>query len=224
MYLAWFSSLTHLSCLTLLRNHLYQRPAERTWRLMCMFILVVLLILAFLPTANYGWQYGNSTEADRPGPQDYAVCYLKPSQRTSASYVSPSDHIPSDRAIIAMSISVILVFVGLLCRLFKLHQSLSSFVSETIRGRISHMLRTLLRAVHDWSDIVSGFPRSLKRLLVYRPFLALFLTARILVDTWDSMFFEVSPLMSRKSCRFLRKYRFGGSLSVSFGVLIVYSM
>ncbi|KAK9847366.1 hypothetical protein MYU51_019519 [Penicillium brevicompactum] len=38
VYLAWFSSLTHLSCLTLLRNYLHQRPAERIWRLFCIFI------------------------------------------------------------------------------------------------------------------------------------------------------------------------------------------
>ncbi|KAK9847314.1 hypothetical protein MYU51_019581 [Penicillium brevicompactum] len=37
VYLAWFSSLTHLSCLTLLRNCLHQRPAERIWRLVFSF-------------------------------------------------------------------------------------------------------------------------------------------------------------------------------------------
>ena len=37
-----------------------------------------------------------------------------------------------------------------------------------------------------------GFLQDLKRLWIYRPLLAVFLTARVMIDTWDSMFFEVS--------------------------------
>ncbi|OQD73997.1 hypothetical protein PENANT_c191G11629 [Penicillium antarcticum] len=196
VYLAWFSSLTHLSCLTLLRNYLHQRPAERIWRLICMFVLVVLLILAFLPTANYRWQYGYSAKSTgRPAPQDYAICYLIPVQRPDPApnymYVSVDNgHVLSDSSMMAMSISVVLVFVGFVCRVLKLHQSLSSFLARTIRGRISHMLRKPLRTIEGWC-VTPSFLHSLQRLLLYRPLLALFLTLRILVDTWDSMFFEV---------------------------------
>ncbi|KAJ5522095.1 hypothetical protein N7527_006210 [Penicillium freii] len=118
VYLAWFSSLTHLSCLTLLRNYLHQRPAERIWRLFCMFVLVVLLILAFLPTANYRWQYGYSAKSTgRPALQDYAICYLRPVRRPDPAwnYMHASvdnGHAFSDSAIMAMSISVVLLFVG----------------------------------------------------------------------------------------------------------------
>jgi hypothetical protein len=34
--LAWFSCLTHLACLTLLRNHLSRHTSERLWRLFAM--------------------------------------------------------------------------------------------------------------------------------------------------------------------------------------------
>ncbi|KAJ6168270.1 hypothetical protein N7497_001113 [Penicillium chrysogenum] len=122
VYLAWFSSLTHLSCLTLLRNYLHQRPAERIWRLICMFVLVVLLILAFLPTANYRWQYGYSAKSTGcPTPQDYAICYLRPVQRPGPApnymYASVDNgHVLSDSSMMAMSISVVLMFVGFVCR------------------------------------------------------------------------------------------------------------
>ncbi|CAG8208991.1 unnamed protein product [Penicillium salamii] len=196
VYLAWFSSLTHLSCLTLLRNYLHQRPAERIWRLFCMFVLVVLLILAFLPTANYRWQYGYSAKSTgRPALQDYAICYLRPVQRPDPAwdYMHASvdnGHAFSDSAIMAMSISVVLLFVGFVCRVLKMHQSLSYFFARTIRGSISRMLRKPLRTIEGWC-VTPSFLHSLQRLLLYRPLLALFLTLRILVDTWDSMFFEV---------------------------------
>ena len=55
VYLAWFSSLTHMSCLTFLRSYLYHRHVERTWRLIAMGLLIVVLIFALIPTGNYVW-------------------------------------------------------------------------------------------------------------------------------------------------------------------------
>lgn len=191
VYLAWFSSLTHLSSLTLLRNYLHNRPAERGWRLFFMFVLVVLLIFAFIPTANYRWQYGYGwDETGVPTVADYAICYLKPVFRPNPPSQFFIDASLSEQSIMAMSISILLLFIGFICRVFKLHQSFSVFVDESIRGRLSHFLRMLLRAVYDWCDI-RGSPRSLKRTLLYRPLLAVFLTLRVVLDTWNSMFFEV---------------------------------
>ncbi|TQV90780.1 Glycosyl transferase, family 25 [Cordyceps javanica] len=56
VYLAWFSSLTHLSCLTFLRSYLYHRRVERTWRLIAMGLLVAMLVFALIPTGNYSWK------------------------------------------------------------------------------------------------------------------------------------------------------------------------
>lgn len=206
VYLAWFSSLTHLSCLTLLRNYLHQRPAERIWRLICMFVLLVLLSLALLPTGNYRWQYGYpATPTGRPAPQDYAICYLRPGQGrdtipnpgfASIDYGQsrpgrPSyGHTLSGNSTMAMCISVVLMSVGFVCRVSKLHQCLSNFLTGCIRDRSSHLLRKPLRTIEAWGGTPT-FLHSLQRLLLYRPLLALFLTLRILVDTWDSMFFEV---------------------------------
>ncbi|KAJ5240592.1 uncharacterized protein N7469_002183 [Penicillium citrinum] len=195
VYLAWFSSLTHLSCLTLLRRYLFQRRGERIWRLVCMAILVILLILALLPTANYRWQY--NVYPLGPGPpsaKDYAICYLKPMKRIKESPGSLGSSSfgegYNDHATVAMSISVILLFIGFVSRVFKMHQSLSTLFGQTIRGKISHILRKILRSV-ECRCIPAGLFQNLKRLLLYRPLLALFLTARVIVDTWDSMFFEV---------------------------------
>lgn len=207
VYLAWFSSVTHLSCLTLLRNYLHQRPAERIWRLVCMFILVVLLSLSFLPTANYRWQYAPPNGSGRPAPQDYAICYLRPVSRLNevdddSPTLFPNDHSFSEHAIIAMSISVILMSVGFFSRVVKLYQSPATFLSKTVRGKISSILRKPLRII-DRSCDGSNYFQNLKRLLFYRPLLALFLTARMLVDIWDSMFFEVGLLVIRSEAKLI---------------------
>lgn len=50
--LAWISCLTHLSCLTLLRNHLSRHTSERLWRLIAIGTLTTLVTYGLLSTAN----------------------------------------------------------------------------------------------------------------------------------------------------------------------------
>ena len=67
--LAWFSSLTHLSCLTLLRHHLYARRTELTWRLLAMGAMALLLIIGLVSTGNYYWTFDTDTwYGGIPGP------------------------------------------------------------------------------------------------------------------------------------------------------------
>ncbi|KAL4915264.1 hypothetical protein BDW62DRAFT_188963 [Aspergillus aurantiobrunneus] len=68
--LAWFSSLTHLSCLTFLRNYLYNQKPQRQWRLLFMFVLVIMLITAMVSTGSYDIE-GFSFALPRGG---YAIC------------------------------------------------------------------------------------------------------------------------------------------------------
>ncbi|KAM7210678.1 hypothetical protein V8F06_013939 [Rhypophila decipiens] len=86
VYLAWFASLTHLSGLTFLRHHLHNHQGARSWRLFCMFVLLVLLAVALFPTAHFDLSYidynnGNIIDEDNAGKDfkltDHAVCYFK---------------------------------------------------------------------------------------------------------------------------------------------------
>ncbi|KAI2468963.1 hypothetical protein F4781DRAFT_241719 [Annulohypoxylon bovei var. microspora] len=54
-YLAWFACATHLSTLVFLRNYLINHPAERWWRLISTFILMLCLIIAMVPTGHFDW-------------------------------------------------------------------------------------------------------------------------------------------------------------------------
>ncbi|KAF2800694.1 hypothetical protein K505DRAFT_370017 [Melanomma pulvis-pyrius CBS 109.77] len=51
--IAWFTSTTHLSCLTFLRNYLSQRKAQRIWRVLAMGTLVLLLLVAIVRTRYF---------------------------------------------------------------------------------------------------------------------------------------------------------------------------
>ncbi|CEO58942.1 hypothetical protein PMG11_03634 [Penicillium brasilianum] len=106
--LAWFSSLTHLSCLTVLRNYLCNRPVERAWRLLSMLVLVVMLSIALVPTANYAW--ANSFWADNevhppPNLTGPAICFLKP-DRQYQTLIS----------LLSSTISIVLISLGYILR------------------------------------------------------------------------------------------------------------
>lgn len=80
-YLAWFSSITHLSGLTVLRNHEYHLQRNTKVRLVLMFVLLTLLIVASIPTGYFSW--ANSQFHELPPDEKHrfmsspAICYLR---------------------------------------------------------------------------------------------------------------------------------------------------
>jgi hypothetical protein len=55
IYLAWMSSSVHLSALSILTPILKDRPVLRVWRLVGMLVLLVLLVIALIPTVSNDW-------------------------------------------------------------------------------------------------------------------------------------------------------------------------
>ncbi|KAF3033304.1 hypothetical protein E8E12_000501 [Didymella heteroderae] len=80
--LAWFSSITHLCCLTALRNYFRRNTLGYSWRLPGMIILIVMLVIALIPTGHYTWEsqtirYGSRQhDVIRPRATDHAICYF----------------------------------------------------------------------------------------------------------------------------------------------------
>jgi hypothetical protein len=180
VYLAWFSSITHLSCLTFLRNHLYNRPAERLWRLFFMGVMIVMLVTAIVPTGNFAFPYDFEDEATsgRATPSSYAVCSYGVSM--PASYGSFS----------TMVISIILLVIGFASRIIKLHKRLSESGVWSLRKFSKETGLKFLSYVYSWSN-VQQVPEGLQRRLLYRPCLTIFLFIRLLLDILSSMMFEV---------------------------------
>ncbi|KAL3473409.1 hypothetical protein BJX99DRAFT_261339 [Aspergillus californicus] len=169
--LAWFSSLTHLSCLTFLRNYLHNRKAERQWRVLFMFVLVVMLITAMVPTAHY-------QNENYP-----AICYFSQTIPPPGYYYG-YDTKRSDLSMITLVLSIGL---GFIFRVIKLHPALSVFVVDKLRKKISRQLQKLLWTLRDLPGPMGD--------ILYYPALALFLTMRLLADHFTSMFFEIYWLL-----------------------------
>lgn len=170
--LAWFSSLTHLSCLTLLRNYLHNNRAERQWRLLFMLILVIMLVTAMASTGGAGL-------AD-PASNEYAICSFSIYGHREV-YVNRFG---------SMIILICLVLLGFVFRVIKLYRPVSLFVVENLRRHISHGSRKLLWGLYRWSGLPRG-PRSFAGSILYYPALAWFLSMRLVADHFASMFFEV---------------------------------
>lgn len=186
VYLAWFSSVTHLACLTFLRHYLYIHPGERAWRLVLMGLFAAMLLVAMIPTGNYNWRgtpdidvWTGQVDSPTPSPTDYAICYFGKAQKTDLLTFT------------SMIISVLLIAFGYLSRVIRLHRILSVRVGAGTRRYVSERVRRWLQKVYNWCD-VGNSPGGLKRLLIYRPLLALFLSVRVISDAWSSMFVEVS--------------------------------
>ncbi len=74
VYLAWFSNLTHIACLTALRRYLYQHQSERNWRLVLMAVLWAALIPAMVPAVFFNWL--NLGEPTASFPSSNARCFF----------------------------------------------------------------------------------------------------------------------------------------------------
>ncbi|WPH05124.1 Hypothetical protein R9X50_00802600 [Acrodontium crateriforme] len=68
LYLAWMSSSVHLSALTLLRPFLMDHKGVKTWRLVGMLVLLVLLFIGLVPTVSNDWgiEYNAVDAVDDP--------------------------------------------------------------------------------------------------------------------------------------------------------------
>ncbi|KAF2652561.1 hypothetical protein K491DRAFT_718788 [Lophiostoma macrostomum CBS 122681] len=175
VYLAWFSSITHLACLTFLRKYLHRNPNERIWRLCAMGILATMLVVALIPTGNHTWMDGDPAERLQPG--DPTICHFNPTFFNSNAFGD-------------MLLSVLLVTFGFLTRVVRLHHLLSVNTIVRLRSRISQMCRSRLRALyHKCQDEHGAY--SFGWTLLYRHALASFLCMRILMDIWQSMYNEV---------------------------------
>ncbi|CAI7669265.1 unnamed protein product [Penicillium viridicatum] len=183
--LAWFSSLTHLACLTLLRTYLYNHSLQRIWRLFCMAALVILLTIALSFTGEYSW---SSLPGGAIPSEDVAWSILRHAMCHSRYGVG------STTGYFAMVLSILLVIFGFMTRIIKLHKIISVGIWGKARVRLSMQARRLLRIAFTWC-CSNNPPKSLKRTLLYRPLLTVFLVARLFLDGWSSMFSEVCWLI-----------------------------
>ncbi|KAK4624331.1 Elsinochromes biosynthesis cluster protein HP1 [Fulvia fulva] len=80
IYLAWMSSSVHLSALTLLRPYLHSHKGVMWWRVAGMLTLLVMLLVALVPTVSNDWMILSNNDAGTYGSTKSAlgvpaICY-----------------------------------------------------------------------------------------------------------------------------------------------------
>lgn len=161
-----------------------------------MGLMLLMLLVAMIPTGGYNWPFGRyhydidgsptpGYDIDffptptTPAPSDYAICYLRPVKDQHPAF-----------SFSTMVVSVLLLALAFIHRVIRLHRSLSVSIVGRVRTVCSEKTRHFLRLVYTKLDMeTSGL--TFKRMFLYRPLLALFLTVRALLDLWNSMFIEV---------------------------------
>lgn len=179
--LAWFSCLTHLSCLTMLRGCLYAHTFERLWRLFTMGALATLLAIGLLFTANAKWDRSFGFEDNIP-----TLCIIGCSQ----SRVRDSHTLQPLSFFWTPVTSAIFVVVAFVSRVVRLHKSLSVGIFGRANDWLDFQGRRLLWVLFKLL-CTEGDTYSLKRSLTYRPLFGAFMTLRLLLDLWASFAFEV---------------------------------
>ena len=140
VYLAWFSSFTHLTTLTVLRNYFQDHPATRTWRIILMIVTVSLLGIALLPTGNQWWL---SSDTDTSGVP--ASCFFQVHNFRNQVFGLSATQAPS------MIISILVLFFGYVTRVVKLWPSMSKFTRLWLKIKPGDTTKRWLRVSHACS-------------------------------------------------------------------------
>lgn len=200
VHLAWFSSITHLSCLTCLRDYFYEHRWAQLWRIPGMVTLIIMLVVALVPTAHYAWEINDMAKYTRPRPSDHAICWFNHHE-----LVNPWDAYEFSNLRQRQSVATVLLVLGMVNRLWRLyHQPTVRFtvIRRSTSSKSLHLLEWLHKVAvpaHTETWMWRIIPQALFRTVVYCPLLTVYLTTRLLVDVYTSMAFEVSIFPSRHS-------------------------
>ncbi|KAH6842174.1 hypothetical protein B0I37DRAFT_356289 [Chaetomium sp. MPI-CAGE-AT-0009] len=205
VYLAWFSTVAHMSSLTSIRDYLSARPWQRNIRFFITLVLLAMLITAIVPTAYFQWSditnpRGTLSRAELQALP--AACFLQPIPATriwdsqycpaarSSSYIYPSTFF-----------SIALLVFTFVTRTVKLFEPLSALASRLLTRPISRLLHLSLlwlesRSQGSGPDLARlacrpSLRQKLLSRLVTRPVLALLLMLRLQVDLFSSMLSEL---------------------------------
>lgn len=179
--LAWFSSITHLTTLTCLRNYFQKRRALRIWRLSCMTINAVILAIALGST---GWE---SVSPAMP-----ALCLYRPKNVILVTTDPDPDanNTPVYNSFYIAITATFLVF-SYLARVIQLYPKAQASFQNLFRNRPStpyHRWRNSLRgrALHS-----SRRPVRFCVVVTYRILLSHYYVTEAVVDLYTSMLWEV---------------------------------
>lgn len=205
VFIAWFSSITHLSAMTVLRSYLRRRRVETCVRFGLMICLLLMLIVAFIPTAFFDWTNSSTEDCSAAYPCSPAICFFDITNARKLSAGMNQEFCgsmtpPSNPAGQAMVLSLVLLIFGFVSRSFKLFNFLSMAVHVYLRRPISKRAQQVFmwllgspktETVSDPMTPESISGHNLYPKVLHHPFEAIFLSFRITSDLIGSMLAEV---------------------------------
>lgn len=188
--LAWFSNVTHIASLTVLRRYLHRRRVEKWTRLVLMFILSTMLIVAMSPTLFFNWVNDEEGSASLPG--SFARCFYNTSRSIKWLEADSGFGLPGTTAFQSGIMSMLLLILSLGSQTIKLQYSLSHRV-KSWRTALSNGWRHVLEIALSRSQ--SNEPDALAK-LIFKPMvyfnIAILVTIRIYSDLLTSALSDVS--------------------------------
>ncbi|KAL8836144.1 MAG: hypothetical protein Q9170_003037 [Blastenia crenularia] len=179
IYLAWLTSLSHLTTLTALRQYFQEHHTIRAWRIALMLCMAFPLCVALLPTGHGRWSpgYFNGVNNDATP----AICMFKLlalGKFETGLFSTP-----------AMVLSLFVLSLGYVTRIVKLFPDTAATVRKWLRTKPGDVVKRWLDSIYNRSRT----PGAGKLwTLVYILSLALFLDLRVICDLNDSILWEVS--------------------------------
>ena len=162
VYLAWFSSFTHMATLSLLREYFRRKPMLRWLRIIAMFVMLSLLIAALIPTGNAAWLI-NGIPAKR-------------------FYVNKKYPLHSEQTS-TMVISIFFLLISYVTRTIKFFESSSTWMTYWFGERPAEVLKRRM-------DVLFLHQRRWTR-IQYVFILVTFILFQAVYDVYSSMLWEV---------------------------------
>jgi len=206
--LAWFSNITHLTGLTVLRHHLYHHPVKKWGRLFFTIVLSIMLLTAMAPTLFFNWAYfgklfrytypdyralehGLGGSASLPG--SYALCFFNVSRNIEWHYATNRfAWTYRDTPAFGSGItSMVLVVLNLAFRAIKLQHSFDEAVRH-VRRKSSNTWKGLIVNVSRTNSRAAGVRAMLLRRVVLYIGVTTLLEVRLFFDLLISTLSDVS--------------------------------
>jgi hypothetical protein len=191
--LAWFSTMTHLITLTVLRVEVRPNSAIKTLRIISMGVLIVMLTFTIIPI-SYITNDGSSLQ---PGNSFPTECLYHPSIVWGDVYSGAKIHPSYNWIYVSLAISI-LVF-GFSTRVHGLLTDSSIFQTllRIPKGRIWKPIEKTLDKLLDKLQVISPTNRSLVLLVSvgYKFLHAVYAILSASSDVYQSKFWEVSSLL-----------------------------
>ncbi|KAI1264357.1 hypothetical protein F5Y18DRAFT_80214 [Xylariaceae sp. FL1019] len=194
--LAWFSIITHLAGLSVLRSHLRAHAWKRGFRLLLMTAMFGFWVRAVIPTIFFAWP----TYEVFAQPGDPARCYQDIRMGFQISHWKGYSKPPFVLESLAFTssfggtvISLSLATFGFVIRLLKLYRPTSKFASVVVRDLIGNALERFILNKLEFEMRITNkpderasriclIPSALWRSFCTQHILALFMHCRLIID------------------------------------------